>query len=504
MGNLSVIKKIQFLCLWNFCISTDNNSDQTAIDMNIQKALKGLLLLILLPIALHSCSSFGSSGDEVRILTGAKIYDGTGNAIEHGVVLVRNGRIECVGGEGECPNPPGAKVMDVTGKFLMPGLVDAHVHFFQTAFFDSRPDAMDVRDTYPYVEVMAYQKNHPERYYRSYLCSGITGVYDVGGFPWSIDLQHDAENNETAPHVSSAGPLLTPSTLDLLNTPADKTLVTLDTEETARKTVRYLTSLGSTGIKLWQLKADDPSFMRRVGAMADEIEQLGNHMIVHATTLKQAKAALEYGPDLLVHSVSDREVDRAFLETAKEAGTIYTPTLIVGSGYMRTYRAAAGIKPFTLDDPNRCVDEKTRTRLTEASRFKDHPRFTDSFVGRLQSFDPEKDEVGEAAMNNLKKVYEAGIPIAVGTDAGNPGTLHGPSIYREMEAMQRAGISPEDLIVMATQNGARAMHRSEDIGTLEQGKIANLIVLEEDPSVDIANIRTITHTMIKGRLLPVD
>jgi imidazolonepropionase-like amidohydrolase len=105
---------------------------------------------------------------------------------------------------------------------------------------------------------------------------------------------------------------------------------------------------------------------------------------------------------------------------------------------------------------------------------------------------------------NLKRVYEAGIPIAVATDAGNPGTLHGISIYDEMEAMQRAGIPAGEILVMGTKIGAQTMGRGNDFGTLEPGKMADLIVLEKDPSGHIANLRSITHVMRGGLMRPVD
>lgn len=459
-----------------------------------------IILSAFLGISFYTSSD---SSENVQVLQGATLFDGTGSAaIKHSVVVIQDNRIKCVGTEEDCNIPSNAKVTDLSGKFITPGLIDAHVHFFQTAFFDSRPDALDLRDTYPFMKVAAYQKKHPKRYYDSYLCSGITGVYDVGGFTWTIDFQETAENNPNAPHVAAAGPLITPSDLDIFNTPADKVLVNLDSEETGRQIVEYLSSLGSTGIKLWQLDLGD-EYMNRIKAVAQEAEKQNQSIIAHATTLKQAKAALEHGAKLLVHSVSDTVVDNEFIEKAKENNTIYTPTLIVGSGYMLAYRAAAGIAPYEFDDPNGCVDLQTRELLTEVSQFKDHSAFTESFTKRLESFDPEENRVSDRNLQNLKKVYEAGIPIAVGTDAGNPGTVHGPSIYEEMEAMQRAGISPEDLIVMGTQNGAKAMQREEDFGTLESGKMANLIILEEDPTKDIANMRSISQTMIQGELKKV-
>jgi imidazolonepropionase-like amidohydrolase len=450
------------------------------------------------------CSAGGLIA-QTQVLKGATLFNGTGaEAIENSVVIIRDDTITCVGTEVDCTIPENANITDVSGKYITPGLIDAHMHFFQTGFFDSRPDALDITDTYPFPQVAAYQQQYPQRYHNSYLCSGITGVYDVGGMSWSVGLQESAEQNPMAPHVAAAGPLITPTQGAPFDLPSDKVLVPLNSKEDGIKTVQYMSALGSTGIKFWQLDADNKEYMERVEATAEEIEAQGNKMIAHATTLKQAKAALRNGTKLLVHSVQDTAVDDEFIKLAKENGTYYNPTLIVGSGYMQAYRAAAGIKPFAINDLNGCVDSKTKRLLTNASQFSDHSRFTNAFKKRLKAFNPETDMVSETNLRNLKVLYDAGIPIVVGTDAGNPGTLHGISIYDEMEAMQSAGIPAKDLIVMATRNGAMAMERGDDFGTLEQGKLGNLIVLDEDPSADIANMRSITHTMIKGKLVQVD
>jgi imidazolonepropionase-like amidohydrolase len=435
-------------------------------------------------------------------ITGATLFDGTGSdAIENSVVVIDGDRITCVGTSENCSVPKGATIVDASGKSITPGLVDAHMHFFQTGFFDSRPDAMDITDTYPFTEIAAYQEQNPERYYDSYVCSGITAVYDVGGMTWSIDLEEAAELNPMAPHVAAAGPLLTPVPGAPFDLPSDRVLVQLDSEETGVKMVQYVSALGSTGVKFWQLDEDNPEYMGYVEAAADEIERQGNQMIAHATTLAQAKAALRNGTKLLVHSVSDVEVDDEFIQLALENETIYNPTLIVSNGYNDAYRAAAGIEPIEITDPNNCVDEKTRELINSADQFSDHPLFeNETIMERLeQASDPQtREDVAFFERMNLRKVHEAGISIVVGTDSGNPGTLHGVSIYDEMEAMQDAGISAEDLIVAATRNGAMAMQRLEDFGTLETGKFANLIILEDDPSEDITNMRSLTDVMIKG------
>lgn len=433
------------------------------------------------------------------------MYDGTGSEpIENSVIVIRDGKINCVGGSGDCEVSDNAERIDASGKFITPGLVDAHIHFAQTGFFDSRPDAMDINDTYPYPEVAAYQRQNPERYLESYLCSGITAVYDVGGASWSVELQEEAEQHPEAPHVAAAGPLLTPVPGAPFDLPSDRILVQLDSEETGRAMVQFLSAMGSTGIKFWQINAGNPEYMARVGAAADEIRKQGNQMIAHTTTLEQAKAALRNGTKLLVHSVSDVEVDDEFIELVRENGTFYNPTMIVSAGYMLAYRAAADIESIPFSDPNGCMDSKTLGLIESASQFSDHSRLTEPLLERARAFNPETDMTTEMMRQNLKAVYEAGIPVVVGTDAGNPGTLHGVSIYDEMEAMQTAGISPADLIVMATKNGAESMRRGDDFGTLESGKFGNLILLENDPGENISNMRSITHVMIKGTLKRVE
>jgi imidazolonepropionase-like amidohydrolase len=463
-----------------------------------------LVVLFISAILLLSCSSDASNADYM-VIKGATVFDGNGGApIANSVILIRNDKVDCIGEAGDCSIPMGTEAIDASGKFITPGLIDAHMHFFQTGFFDSRPDAMDLNEVYPFTEIAAYQEQNPERYYDSYLCSGTTGVYDVGGMSWSVGLQEQAEKNPRAPHVAAAGPLLTPVPGAPFDLPSDRVLVQLDSEETGVKMVQYMSALGSTGIKFWMLRAEDEEYMDRVKAAAGEIEKYDNQMIVHATSLDQAKAAVRSGAKLLVHSVNDQLIDDEFVDMMKEQGTIYNPTLIVGAGYLVAYRGAADITPIPVNDPNGCVDQRTRELITTASQFNDHPRLTDSFKERLRAFDPETEMTTDIMLQNLKTLYEAGVPIVVGTDAGNPGTLHGISIYDEMEMMQEAGIAPRDLIVMATKNGAMAMRRSDDFGTLERDKLANLIILENDPSQDIANMRSISRVMIKGHLMNVE
>jgi imidazolonepropionase-like amidohydrolase len=333
----------------------------------------------------------------------------------------------------------------------------------------------------------------------------VTAVYDVGGFTWSIGFQKSAEKNTRAPHVAATGPLLTPMAqedLETFNTPGQKQLLHLSSPEIGRQSVILNSEIGSTGIKIWQIDLNDEEFMSSLQAVADEIHKRGNKLVVHATSLDQAKAALELGAKVLVHSVEDREVDIAFLAAAKKQDVIYIPTLTVLKGYYNVYRAFLE-GGFNVDDPNNVVDPHTRALLEGARGFAHLVDTTMLRQGlpRIEQYIRYSDSIMAL---NLYKVYKSGIRIAPGTDAGNPGTLHGISIHEELEAMQDAGIPASELLVMATRNGAAAMERSSDLGTLEVGKQADLLIIEKDPSADISNLRLLTHVMRSGKLWAAD
>ncbi len=432
-----------------------------------------------------------------RALVGATLITGTGAApIPDAVVLIKGGRIECAGPRSACRVPPDVATMDLAGTWITPGLIDAHVHFSQTGWADGRPDALDFRGEYPYDQVQADLRNHPERFFRSYLCSGVTGVFDVGGYPWTTGLIARTESDAFAPHVMAAGPLL--STYDFwLNLPAERQFIYLGSSDDAKTGARCLASLGAAAIKIWFIPVQTRDFadMKRVVAAAgQEARELGKPLIVHATGLREAKAALAAGARLLVHSVEDQEVDDEFLADAKKQGTMYCPTLTVGDGYVRMFESAASGKPVAIDDPNGCVDKETLDRIARTPLLG---------AGKVAKADLERRKARAAAGAqfmplNLRKVRDAGIPIAMGTDAGNPLTLHGPSVYAEMEAMQAAGLTPMEVLVAATRNAAAAMRRSADLGTIEPGKAADLLIVGADPAANIANLRLVRYVVRGG------
>jgi len=465
--------------------------------------MKSNLFLFGLLILLVGCEN-KTEKEHYSVLKGATIFIGNGSRIAKGTIVIKEGVITAIGDENTTI-PEGADIIDVTGKYITPGLIDAHVHFMQTGFFDARPDQLDIRDSIDYNQLQARLKDDPDRYYEAYLRSGVTAVYDVGGFNWTLGLQQSAEKNLNAPHVAASGMLLTPASKEqtaISNTATDSVFVNLTSPEIGRRTVRLNDSLGATGIKIHQLFLQDTVFMKSMLAVQDEIAKTNNKMIVHATTLEQAKQALRFNAKILVHSVDDYPIDDEFVRLAKEMNVIYCPTLIVLKGYLRAFESLQ--TDFILNDPNNAVDADTKLLMQSASSFFKFNPHGENFEVFLGNFEGYVNSIQKTMFDNLKRVHEEGITVAVSTDAGNPGTLYGISIYDEMEAMQAAGIEAEDIIQMATKNGAMAMERLNDFGTLETGKMADLIVLDSDPSTNISNMRSITHVMRGGFLRPVN
>lgn len=429
-----------------------------------------------------------------RALVGATLVDGTGAApTPNATVVLRGGRIECA---GRCAVPAGVTVVDARGLWITPGLVDAHVHFGQTGWADARPDSLDVRDRYPYEKVSAGLKSRPERFFRSQLCSGITAVFDVGGYPWSVALANRDDLGTRAPRLRAAGPLL--STVDFwVNLPAERQFIHIPDADAARSGVRYLASLGADAVKVWYIvtpqrsaAASEPAVL----AASEEARRAKLPLIVHATGLAEAKVAVRAGAKLLVHSVSEQSLDEEFLALAKKSGTIYCPTLTVPAGYDRMFSSVVSRKPPSVDDPNGCVDAETASRLAETAVLP----VPAGLAERAADRERRTTEGDRIARENLKRVAQAGVTIAMGTDAGNPLTLHGPSVYAEMEAMQAAGLTPIQVLVASTRGGAIAMGLEKEIGTIEKGKSADLLLVAGDPTKDIANLRKVRYVVRGG------
>ena len=435
-----------------------------------------------------------------RAIVGATLIDGRGGApVPNATIVMRDGKIDCA---GACKVPEGIDVVDAKGMWVTPGLIDAHVHFSQTGWADGRPDSIDVRAMHPYEQTIGENRRDPERYGRSYVCSGVTSVWDVGGYAWTLGLRDRFENNTTVPHVEAAGPLL--STLDhWLNLAAERQFIVLKDEKSARDGVKYLAAQGSHAVKVWWIVSPElpvATLAPAVAAAADEAHKNKLPLIVHATGLAEAKGALRAGANVLVHNVDDLPVDEELIDLALKNKAIVIPTLTVVGGYGRMMHGVVDRKAPAVDDPNGCVDRATLAKVAETATL-DPALLT---AARLERMDQRIARIGSVSTANLKKLVDAGVAVATGTDAGNPLTLHGPAIYAEMEAMQKAGMTPMQVIVSSTAVAARAMGLDKRVGTIEKGKDADLVLAAGDPSSNAANFRKVRYVVRSGVVRSID
>lgn len=446
-------------------------------------------------------------------LVGATLIDGSGDdAVEDAVVVVEKGVIACAGTRQDCPLPAATQVTDVSGSFLAPGLIDAHVHFAQTGWLDGRPDGVGDRSVLPYAETVQNLRNDPGRWHRAYLCSGVTAVFDVGGAPWTVTgEQAQGERRSDRAHVRAAGPLITHvsgqmNPLFAYGPLEDQpTFMAFESPEQIRADVARLREMGSDAVKVWFVPPGSPDEMARLNGLMMEAgaaaRDAGLPLIVHATELEAAKTALRAGAQMLVHSVTDKPVDQEFLDLLLANEAFYAPTMVVGRNWTLALLSAATGEPARYRDDMHCVDG-------DLARLLENPGIVNEAIlarteGRITPFAVAMEDKGrELAMieQNLRTVRDAGGRIVLSTDAGNPLTLHGPSVHDEMEAMQAAGMTPHEILLAAGPVAAQAMRMDDTIGTLREGMTADLVVLSEDPREDISAFRSLTHVMREGVL----
>jgi len=418
--------------------------------------------------------------------------------IDDATVVWEEGDLTAIGPSNEVDVPPGATVHEMPDKYVIPGLVDGHVHFFQSGGLYTRPDVIDLREARPYDEELRRIKERLPDTFRRYLRSGVTSVVDVGGPMWNLDVRARADTTAAAPTVVTAGPLLSSVSRPRLDL-GDPPIKQITTPAAARKEVRAQIDAGVDLIKIWYIVGGDrtPADYRPVvKATVDEAHAADARVAVHATELETARAAVEAGADILVHSVFNKPVDDAFVRLLRENGVLYTPTLMVGERYNETFAQQLDLTP---------AEHRIGQKDVIASLF-DLRTLPDSLVPagiqeRMASDQPVPSDT--TAMHNLKRLHDAGVSVVTGTDAGNIGTPHGPALFREFELMRAGGLTPREILTTATAGGARLMGR-DDLGRLRTGMQADLVVLDRNPLDDISHVTEIHRVVKEGRVFEPD
>ncbi len=426
--------------------------------------------------------------------------------IKEQTVQITKDRIVSIQSAKSSKPAKGATIIDGTGKFLMPGMTDGHVHFFQSGGVNTRPDVIDLRDYAPYSKEIKWTHDNYENILKRYTSIGITTVIDPGATNALLKQKTECSKKNFAPTVYMAGPLITtykPGVYDSLMNDDPFTLV--KTIEQARQAVRDQLPYKPDFIKIWYItnftgkNIEDSArkFLPIIKATIDEAHKNNLRVAVHATERITAQLAVENGCDYLVHMIDDEIVSNDFIALLKKKKTVLCPTLTVMDDYASTF--SQKIVPSLYE-----LNNATPEPLASLLEFKNHQDtgLVKAYKKYGPVFNPSKsDSIGNI---NLKKMMDAGVLIASGTDAGNIGTLHATSYMNELKAMKKCGVTNWQIIEASTINGAKAMAKEKESGSISAGKKASMILLNSNPIDDLDNLKNIDLIINNGILIKPD
>jgi imidazolonepropionase-like amidohydrolase len=397
-------------------------------------------------------------------LTGARVIDGTGAApLEQATIVVNNGRIESVGPAASAKIPAGATRVDMSGKTIVPGLINAHGHL--SADTSNKPTT----------EKLAGQL----RVYADY---GVTTVYVLGT---GVD---DLDEAVMLRESQATGPLSRARVFA-----AGSSIRNLKTAQEARAAVDRYADQKADIIKIHITGGPMDMTPEVYGALIDEAHKRGLRVAAHLFYLKDAKGLLEKGVDVFAHSVRDQPVDAALIADMKRRNIGYIPTL---TRDLAQYVYEGSVPYFTDPFFLRHIAEYRK----EMNELKD-PALMEKTRNNKAAQDIKP--ALQMANRNLKTLQDAGITIAMGTDTGtNLGQWQGYFEQIELEMMVKAGLTPMQTLVAATGGAAKVMKLDQNLGTIAPGKQADLLVLNANPLTDIKNTRQIHSVWIGGRRLP--
>lgn len=419
-------------------------------------------------------------------------------------VVITNDLISNIQSSSKIKIPANAIIIDGKDKYLFPGLTDAHIHFFQNGGLYARPDVIDLRNKMPYNKEIKLSHQTMDDKLRRYLQNGITNVIDVGATNNFLNQRELFKNVAYAPSIYMTGPLLTtyePKAYENLKDDEPFSLVT--TIDDGIKMVQKQLPYHPDFIKIWYIAGRDgldvEASARKnlpvIKAIIEEAHKNNLKVAVHTTQRITAQLAVENGSDYLVHSIDDEVIKDDFVQLLKRKNIILCPTLIVHNGYSNTLGQNNN---FSIHELMK-ADPIQLGSLLDLKHISD-TLLTNKYKNRINSEEQiaKRNKTDAICLENLKKLSDAGVLIATGTDAGNIGTLHASSYLTELTAMQKSGMNNWQIIQASTINGAKILNKESEFGTITVGKKANLILLNANPIDTIENIAKIFRVINKG------
>jgi len=405
-----------------------------------------------------STGSAQPPGDGVVAITGANVF-GPGGVVSVATVVIKGDRIESVGGEV----PRGAKVVKADGHTLLPGLFDLHTHL-------------------PYSAVSRLSADWAKNL-AAYLYCGVTTVVDFGTYPETFEPMRRLVRTGAVdgPRLVLAARITTPGGHGGEGGRGEVFSLEVSTPREARAAMKRLIPYKPDVIKVftdgWRYgTAPDMSSMEEdtLAAIVDDAHRYDLEVLTHTVTLAKAKIAARAGVDVIAHGVGDAPVDDELIRLMKDKRTTYAPTLAVYE-----WRRFAILPPLLLD----VLEPEARKHMPRPARQQSAPR-----ARRWKILN-----------GNTDALNKAGVRFGVGTDAGVTGTYHGWSTQREVELLVAGGMTPTEALLAATRNSAEALHVSGERGSIAPGLLADLVLVEGKPYVNIEEISRVRRVWLGGR-----
>jgi imidazolonepropionase-like amidohydrolase len=383
----------------------------------------------------------GSSLAQDLAITGVTVFDGTGADPYKATVMFDDGLISAVD-KAAGPAPEGVPAIDGNGLSLLPGFFDLHVHYTPIGQPATTPQIS-----------------------QEYAKTGVTSVYDFAQPPEAFAPRREWLESLSGPRVNFAARMSTTnghgadwsdkSTTKWVNTPYAATEAVKELLPYKPDVIKVFTDGWRYGSGVDNTSMNEPTLT----ALVEEAHAHGLKILTHTVTKDRAEIAGRAGVDVIAHSVLDKHVDQTTIDALKSHGTAYAGTLAVYN------------------------PDKLETTAFE----REHP----SFKSRQARF--------QVGLDNMKALYEGGVLIALGTDAGMPRTPHGYSTLSEMELMVRAGIPPKAALMAGTSNSARAVGVYDQRGSIEVGKDADVVLIAGKPWEDISDLHNTQYTFVGGK-----
>ena len=455
----------------------------------LHRLLAGILLLCV-------CSGHAWA-EETLALAGARIIDGSGAPpLEDAVIVVRGQKITAIGPSSVVP--ANARLIDLAGKTLLPGLVDAHIHIG-----GSGGGSVDPREFSP-VAV--------ENSLLSYLKFGVTSVYDMAAHPTLKAMKSALDAGElVGPRLYGNGfgitapgshPIRLITELGLLDY-LGPFYFQVDSVTGAKEAVRRISAEQVDGIKIFHSRVEagttrfdaDMEKLRPdiLQALVEEAHARRLKVYAHTSFASEAREFVEASGDVIVHSIHMAETGAAdVLELMAARGVAYIPTLAVFEG------------DYTLE-PDLFFSAQLQDKIWDVVRTSiTAPGSVALAYRNVPGLANDRKRSLEIAMANLGKALRAGVRIAMGSDAGNAGMPHGATVLRELQLMNEAGMTPMQVITAATRNGAEVIGQGQNLGTLEVGKLADIIVVNGDPLTDLSALGNVELVVKNGKIINPD